>query len=262
MNIRSAQQSQFFGAKPAASKPAAEAPQGAVTDKTQGAERPPSDPARGRLDAAASSISDRVSELLESGTLTREEAAAVTEASAEFEALLERMDNALAEGGVQQDGKLQRAFNFALNALRDDVSSALSGGDDTASEGRVESIAGRATNDSSEADPADLAARLSAAFESIDSRLAGLMQERGREGGAQVAGLQDKFGDVFARLESAVAGGMNPDALGDLFERMMNGIRDGVDGAGPDQPTLYDSRSSTSPLGGASQGQRPFDATA
>ncbi len=212
---------------------------------------------RNRLDAAGERFQDRLEQLLESGTLSREEAAAIAEAGAEFEALVERMDNALAEGGLQQDGKLQRAFNYALNSLRNDVSSALSGGSDpdptkAAAATTTKVFEARATGES-KADPDATAERLASAFDRVEERLASLMEQRGVQGQSAMQGLEERFGAVFDRLESAVAGGMNTEALGDLFQRMMDGLRDGVRnsnvGAGNDEPVLYDSKSSISSLG-------------
>ena len=256
MNIQSAQQRPFVSSNPSASSSRASTTppleRRATTVDSSGAEAESSATARGRLMSVGESIQDRVSELLSSGTLTREEAAAVTEASEQFDALLERLNSALESGGVQQDGKLSRAFHHALDSLRNDVRGALSG-DAAQTESAPQDLAGRAVDAPGEPDAADLAARLSAAFDRIDERLAGVAQQRGRDGGADIQALQGRFGDVFDRLESAVAGGMNPEALGDLFERMLNGLRDGLGGgAGLEAPMIYDSRSAISPLGGGS----------
>jgi polyhydroxyalkanoate synthesis regulator phasin len=256
MNIQSAQQRPFVSSNPSASSSrAASTPpleRRVSTVDSSGAEAESSAAARGRLMSVGESIQDRVDELLSSGTLTREEAAAVTEASEQFDALLERLNGALESGGVQQDGKLARAFHHALDSLRGDVREALAG-DAAQTDSAPQDLAGRSSEASQAPDSADLAARLAAAFDRIDDRLSNVAQQRGREGGAEIRGLQGRFGQVFDRLESAVAGGMNPDALGDLFERMLSGLRDGL-GGGTEAPMIYDSRSAISPLGGLSQG--------
>lgn len=205
---------------------------------------------RGRLGAAATRFEERLGELLESGELSREEAAAIRDAQAEFDGLVARLDNALSEGGFAQEGKLGRAFQFALDGLRQDVRDALGGDDGVEAATRIDATP----------DPEQLAARLSSAFERVDERLAGIVDQQGGVEARRLAGVQHEFSAVFARLEGAVAGGMNPDALGDLFQRMMDAVRSELGSPG-DGPRLYDATTSITQLSGQA-GQGRLDATA
>ncbi|MCB9914816.1 MAG: hypothetical protein H6828_06650 [Planctomycetes bacterium] len=248
MNLRAANQQSFVRPNATAGQALAARPQNAdpAAPPTGASELA----TRGRLDEAGARFDERLSQLLENGTLTREEAAAVAEARDEFEALVARMDNALAQGGLQQEGKLGRAFHAAVDGLRDDVRAAL-GGPTPAGATATSEVAPDAD------DAAGLAARLGAAFDRVDARLANLIDGRGGDDARRLDGVQDKFGAVFDRLENAVAQGMDPAALGDLFERMLGGLRDAVTGG----PQLYDASSSVRSVAGAG-GPRHLDTTA
>ncbi len=61
-------------------------------------------------------------------------------------------------------------------------------------------------------------------------------------------------------LESAAAGGMNPAVLGELFERILGGLRDGIS---PDtdsnQALLYDAKSQVMALKNEGPSKGSFD---
>ncbi|MFT4542923.1 MAG: hypothetical protein ACI841_003262 [Planctomycetota bacterium] len=78
-----------------------------------------------RLDAASGRINDRLANMLNDKELTADQREALEGAGSEFTALVDRISNALDEGGLQSKGKLRKAYSFAINALRDNVRSAL-----------------------------------------------------------------------------------------------------------------------------------------
>lgn len=264
MNIQSPAQAARFGSQrmplSASPAPAARGPQktepSPVTTSAQ-------DPSRSRLEAVETTYIERLDQLLNSGTLSTEEAHSLQAAGADFQALVERLDHALMNGGLEQDGKLGRAFHHALGVLKNDVHKALSGGvaeSSSGGPGAVGEAAVEATGSSASDQAGATAERIAGAFDRIDSRLANLAEARGREGGGAILALQDKFGDVFARLESAAAGGMNPAVLGELFERILGGLRDGIS---PDtdsnQALLYDAKSQVMALKNEGPSKGSFD---
>jgi len=257
MNIGSAQQRSFLSpSTQAKAKPATAQGPAVAADASIKADAPsePNARARARLDTIRSDYRERLAGLVENGTISGADAALINEAGADFERLLARMDNALQGEGVEVDGKFQRAFNFALDSLRQGVSDALSSESATDSPQAAAAVQSDAQSSRAEAgaqpDTERITARLSAAFQSVDQRLAQIAQGRGREGGVEIHDMQSRFGSLIARLESAVAGGMDPAALGSLVDRMMGAMRDGIGSEGGSEgPVLYDANSSTTPLG-------------